>query len=567
MRTTLLTLLALLLSLPLMAQRERNYVYVVDCTQSMQEPNKIWDITKKYLREDIERLSPQSTVSVVPFQGKAYEPISFVREEFNWNKIDKRLEELIKQKTNTGICRAWDGGVSLIDPAKDNYFYLLTDGQDNVDGMDAVVSRISQWCSKYDHSYGFYVMLCASAHNERLKEAAALCNRFSLIDANGHPSPIGTFHPREIRVNTNELVGVPLTFSDEGSYMVKIDCDDPLFTIELTNGIKNGRATVVVKPRLSMQEIRQSLGSETLYTFTADIIPQGNIKLDNPTLTIEVVNKPERSLAILGEEPDLGKTTHYPSFLFKSERMPDTLTADLKAVMNQEARQSGSRLRLRCNRIKGDDGYTLLYNGQPITGDVFEIDPSQSQSLLSLVFAPDAPSGKRNLELSVESATELDAINGQPANDYRLTMRASLSQRWNPLATLLFWLLIALAVALLAWLIVLRPMAYQQFRAKRLYIHEPTVKTIKLRGCRRVVFTSKPTKQSFINRLFTRRIEYVRDPAWTTEFSIVPNRRGARLQGLGTTYLTDPPTTQLQPGEECTIENSETKEKTIITLS
>jgi len=453
----------------------------------------------------------------------------------------------------------------LLDPAKDNYFFLLTDGVDNVSGMDAVCKRISEWCAKYKNCYGFYVMLCADAKNEALQNAVSGCNTFSLIDANGHPSPIGTFYPKEIRVNTLTYDAKRITFSDEGDYQADIKCDDELFSVELDGGIKGGYATLKVVPRLPKEEISRRLMGQESYLFTADILPQG-IQLDNPTLTVEVINKPERALTMVGEEQNMGKVTYYGSFLFWKAKQPDTLTVDLKAAFNGEARKDGSRVEMQCRTMKGDEGYTLFYNGRPCEGGRFVMSPDDESSVLSLVFSPEAEGGKRYIEIAPVRAENLDVVNDTPTSDFNVTLRARYAHSWNPLKTILFWLLVALIAALLVWMLAVRPTIYPSFKVKSLTVREPAPRTYRIKGCRRVVFTNKKQTQSLLNRWFTRPIQYIVNEQWADGFEVVPSRKTGRIQNTEHKYDISP-SPALTLREECTLQHVETKEKTIIELT
>lgn len=66
----IILLLALGTSLSLMAQRERNYIYLLDCTKSMigynGSPN-IWQSTKDYLKNELEKHTPGTTLHIIPF--------------------------------------------------------------------------------------------------------------------------------------------------------------------------------------------------------------------------------------------------------------------------------------------------------------------------------------------------------------------------------------------------------------------------------------------------------------------------------------------------------------------
>ena len=77
----ILTILLILgASLPVIAQRERNYIYLLDCTKSMTGHGgspKIWDPTRDYLKKELEKHTPGTTLHVVPFQDKILPAFSF----------------------------------------------------------------------------------------------------------------------------------------------------------------------------------------------------------------------------------------------------------------------------------------------------------------------------------------------------------------------------------------------------------------------------------------------------------------------------------------------------------
>jgi len=550
------------------AQRERNYIYLLDCTQSM-EWNKIWDTTKAYLRDDINRIaSDETSVHIVPFQTGAHPIVSFEKKNFDWDKTEKALDEYIKTKTKTGIVNAWDAGTSKIDPAKDNYFFLLTDGEDNVDGMDKVCQRIRTWCESYPNSYGFYVMLCDEAENEQLRDAANVCNRFSLIDANGHPQPIGSFYPSEIRVNTREMTPKRINFSDGGRYPVRVECDDPLFSVDAAEGFHDGIGQVTVKPKLSMKEIHQQLDGQETYTFRAKLIPDGDIILTDSMLVVEVVNKPERSLNLIAEEADMGKADYYPAFLFSKSSGQDTLHLDLKAKWNEESKNVNAKVRMKCELTKGEEGYTLLYNGQPCEGNTFTMTPGDAQSDLAIVFDENAPTGKRYFRIAPSQVQALDNINDELPNQWEQTFRAKYTTSWNPLKTILMWTLLIALAALLLWLCMLKNMQYPTFRLNSLQIFPPDSPSVskKVRGCKKVVLTSHAQKQSFLSKLFTNTIIYVVNPAWTQDIELVPSGKGARLRTPAGAYSVNPPAVTLKQRETYEIVDQQNRKKTTITL-
>jgi len=553
------------------AQKERNYIYLLDCTQSMITPNQIWDETKKYLRDDIQNLSPECEVNVIPFQGNPYPNIKFVRKDFSdkkWNEIEKTIDGYIQNKTSTNICDTWDSAMKFIDPLKDNYFFLLTDGEDNIKGMDEVCRRIKEWCSKYsDGTYGFYVMLCEKARSKKLREAVANCTSFFLYDANGHPIPIGLFKPHDIRVSTRDLdERRTLTFSFTDNVAVKTECSDPLFTVQIKDGrIKEGQAIVQVQPRKDMKEIHQDLEGQEVYSFQVKLIPD-KVRLIGDILNVEVINKPIRSLSMVDVEQNMGKATYYNAFLFWGEKSQDTLHVDLEALYNEEARTTNANVTMQCSLVDGDPGFAMLYNGKLCTDNTFDINNSTKGSVLSLVFDKNAKAGKRHIMIKPIKISGLELINGNDADDYSLTLRARYGTKWNPLKVILLWVLGLILLALVLWFVCLRQIVYPRFKVKKLYIAEPLVRNIKLRGTRKVVFSNKEQKQSLLNKIFTGTICFMTHEIWKDEWEIVPSGKTVRLSGTKNRYLVDPPSSRLTKGEEYTL-TDEDKNKTVLTIS
>ena len=69
---------------------------------------KIWDPTLDYLKKELEKHTPGTTLHVVPFQGKALHAFNFDAKDLDWNKINKELQKQVQNVTPTNICDAWD---------------------------------------------------------------------------------------------------------------------------------------------------------------------------------------------------------------------------------------------------------------------------------------------------------------------------------------------------------------------------------------------------------------------------------------------------------------------------
>lgn len=516
LRIIFILLLAMLWSTSF-GQRERNYIYLFDCTQSMNGYNNspdIWEQTKSWLWDDIGQLK-DGHVSVIPFQGKVYTPIRFDRADYKKGNIEKSLNDYIKNVTNTNICAAWDAGIKELDLHKDNYLYVLTDGLDNASGMSALCKRIREWCGQYKNSYVFYVMLTKFAKDKSLIDAINSCNTVFLIDGDGkHLPPFGAFSGNEITVNTQDYLPQTLGFSAAGTFQVSMECADNLFEVSVGQ-ICNGNATFTVKPKLDKASLATALKGQDIYSFEAKAKGEGLMIL-NDIICVNVINKPERTLSMAGEELNVGRASHYAKFLFKDASQPDTLTCCLNTTLNEEARKHHSSVLMELNSesLRPED-YTLMMNGQELQDKTITVSEASGLSTINIVFHPDAPYGKHYFTLKPVKVNELDRINETEAELFELSLRAVYSRSLNPLMVTCCILLIILLALLILWFAAIRPVRYVTFKAVRLMMTgEPSLyQNYRIKGMREVRFTrSGKRQQSAISRLFTGEILFKPNP-------------------------------------------------------
>ena len=197
-------------------QRDRNYIYVLDCTKSMAGYNgapDIWADTKGFLRKEIEKLPAGTHVTVVPFQTAVHQALSETREDVTtdvWQKFAKQIDGYVENVTNTNICDAWAQGEKYISEDADNYMILLTDGLDNVRGIPEVTKRLKGWCGKYKNTYGIYVALTKNAFSsddplkkkqlEELRQVIEDCENLWVAELAGGIVPVGNFTDRSLRI-------------------------------------------------------------------------------------------------------------------------------------------------------------------------------------------------------------------------------------------------------------------------------------------------------------------------------------------------------------------------------
>ena len=570
----LLLVLSLIISLSVSAQRERNYIYLLDCTKSMRgykgTPD-IWDKTKDYLKKDLGIHSPGTSLHVIPFQGKAYPSFNFNAEDYDlnqWKKIEEYIDEKSNIVTGTNICDAWDAINGFIDIHKDNYILLLTDGHDTENGMEAVARKLKNWCGKYPNTYAFYVLLTKAAVDKKVVDVINICDNLFQVDATEGIPVFGGVDNDVIYANTLNLKKIHnLSFSAAGVYNAKAFCDDPYFKVKIHGDkIKNGIVPIQIEAQKPISSINSTLDS--IYSFTFNV-KSDEVRIINPTIRVEMTNKAERALELLSEETDLGKSTWYDSFLFWGASLPDTLDVDLKALFNDEAIKDGSLVDLQVVDPDGGNDFQLFYNGRPIEKDNFILKSGvQEKSILSLVYNPNAKEGKRYLSIRAKAKQNLDKINDEPVELYNLVLRSNYSIVWNPLKTILMWIGILILAALLLWFLLVKHFIYPTIKVKTIQINDPYFSKVNVKGKRRVVFTNKKMEQSPISRIFTGEILYKKNDIWTSPLSFEAGAKKRTLRVMRTTdYVFDPYTSMLKAPNDYVVENTNDNTKIKISIN
>ena len=530
---------------------------------------KIWDSTRDYLRKELEKHTPGTSLHVIPFQGNALSAFNFDANDLDWKKIDKELQKHVEKITNTNICDAWDATDKYIDPHKDNYIILLTDGEDNVNGMPAVAKKLSDWCGKYPNSYAFYVQLTEAAIDQSVVNVINICDNEFIIDASKGIPRFGSFdNELIIYANTLNLNKIhKIGFSSVGKYAAKAICTDPYFDVKVVGGnIENGIVPIQIVAKLPITQINAALPQ--VYNFTFDV-QSSEVNVINPTVKVQMTNKPERSLQMLSEETYLGKATWYDSFLFCGASEPDTLSIDLKSVFNDEAKKDGSAVELKITDDDKLNDFQLFYNNQPVkNGKIVLSSDDNCAAILSIVFNNDAKEGKRYMKLKPTAKQELDNINDQPVEDYELTIRSKYVVNWNPLKTILMWLGILILAALLLWFLFIKHFIYPCIGVKTIQINDPYFSKVNVKGKRRVVFTNKKMEQSLLSKIFTGEILYKKNDIWTSPLAFEAGAKKKTLRVMRTKdYVFDPYTSMLKAPNDYFVENVNDNTKIKISIN
>lgn len=571
----ILLLLLVVLPMTLLAQRERNYIYLLDCTKSMIGFNGspiIWNPTKSYLKGELDKHTPGTTLHVIPFQGNVLPCINFTAEDFNakkWKEIEGKIDGYVQNVTGTNICDAWDATSRYIDLHKDNYIILLTDGKDTKNGMTAVAKKLSEWCGKYPNSYAFYVQLTEAAIDQGIAKVIDICDNEFVVDASkGIPVFGGFDNGLIIYANTLNLDKThKIGFSSAGRYTAKAVSADPYFDVKVVNGkIDGGIVPVQIVAKQPIAQITAAIPQT--YNFTFDV-QSNEVSIINPTVKVQMTNKPERTLEMLSEETDMGKATWYDSFLFWGASAPDTLCVDLKTVFNDEAKKDGSAVEFQIVDPDGGKDFQLFYNGQPLNNGKIPLRSNdKTASILSIVFNPTAKEGKRYLAVKATAKQELDNINEQPVEQYQLTLRSKYVVNWNPLETLLVWLGILILAALLLWFLLAKHFIYPTIKVKTIQINDPYFSKVNVKGKRRVVFTNKKMKQNLLSKIFTGEILYKKHDIWTSALAFEAGAKKKTLRVLRTTdYVFEPYTSMLKAPNDYVVENTNDNTKIKISIN
>lgn len=457
--TTLLItiIICLTASSSLLAQRERNFIYIFDASQSMKNPVNVWKPTKNWLYENMMQFN-KGTATVVPFQDKAFPEhkfdLSLLKEneiDRLWVDLDEQLDKIVQKRAKHDLCVAWTEAMKRVDNKKNNYLYILTNSTDDVENMERLSDMIRDWGNtKAENVYVFYIMLSDNAYDEQLASTIDSCPNIFLIRAkNQKIDPFGVFAPHEITVNIQELRPRRLPFSIGGSYPLRAESLDSLLKVSATT-IDHGYATFTVTPTDSAA-IQKRLKGRNEYRF--DVVlrtKDSKLNLLTDTLHVNVVNKPERVLYIQPHTPTLkAKVRHFHTLLFWKTNRPDTFLLNLNEFMNDEARNKNATATMRISADSlSTDQYQLFVNGKLCEDFTFVLDSSNRPTRIGIVFADDVPHDTYTFTMETASSEQLDRITDTAPEIYFLTLRARYETAWNPLV----WIAVIVGALLFCYL-------------------------------------------------------------------------------------------------------------------
>ncbi|MBR1544142.1 MAG: VWA domain-containing protein [Muribaculaceae bacterium] len=584
--------IALVLCLTLVAQaaRERNYIYVVDCTGSMKQDAKggggsVWEAAKNFLDREVSRLDEEDKITVIPFHQNVVSPMTFTGKTYDRKAVERVLDDELKNGKFTGICNAWDAGLNAVNPNDDNYLILLTDGSENVvkgDPTGTLCQKLLKW-KNFPRDHAYYVMLTNDATTIKNKvEAEGKPETLHFIDATEGIPTFGDMRTKgmsddgAIRVEAWQLTSpydVPLEGSLKMSHPLRVVSHDKHVDATIKDGkCTDGLCTMTLESRYGkdLEKLQQALGGDE-YKFEVVLEATDNIDIIN-TLTVIVINKPARSLHspdFNEDTPNLGKASHYDKFLFWGANEPGSVTYDIKPLFSPTAKEQGSSATLQVAPANGEPAdFTVEVNGTEASDGCFRLAAGDTATVhLRIIFNSDAKQGKRNFVIKTVTAKALDKIaETSPASKFEYPFTAKYHKAWNPLAWFLLLLLIAIAACLILWFAIIKNVIYSYIKVGSMMISEPYFSQRRIRGARRVVLTDKPQKQGALNRLFTGRIIYEVNPVWSSPVVIEASKNQVRMRP-NSEYTVEPFDIPMLRQTEYTVTNETNKEKIKITFN
>lgn len=514
------------------AQREKNNIYLFDCTGSMQK-NGLWEPAKAALDATITTQAsiPSSQFIVIPFGDNPYSSFEFNSAAYQGKKADiaKAFATNIQIAKYTRISDVLQEGFSRVNPNKENKIYLLTDGMPNSgDTPEKVAQTITNWCSNHRNSRLFYVALTNGVVNPVIQQAIDACPDAFVVQCEGRVIPQIADISSDVYTNLEELAKArEVSFSIPGEYDLNVSTDDTLFHVYVDGDkASDGKILVSLSPKSGKDvSLLHQLLQGGSYTFTAVLqCKDKRYFIANPTLTIHVADEVPSKLTLAdGQEEICADGVEWYDSFWWSDATPDQRVEwDLSPIFANQLNNTILRLKL-----EGENhDFQACYNDEPIGKDqVIAIVPNHP-AMLQVLFNHDAETGKRYFHLVPAGHEALDMINEQPVANYEGTsLRTSYSVAWNPLKTLMFWLGVFILALLILWFVVLKPIFFPTIKIGKVEMTGPQAYYVskRLKGARKVVFTSKKKSQNIISRMFTGEVRYVRADHFSPELAILPS--------------------------------------------
>ncbi len=300
-------------------------VYLWDVTLSMKgyqdKTPDIYSEVVNALVSDIETIKVEDTeIIVIPFQESVLDVWSVKATNAGREKIINQIRSYKNEAvTNTDIASPLKYVMdNEIEKDKRNILILLTDGVQKRGQEAELYAQISRWraFAERNDAYAFYVMLTKFAQNDDLVNHINKTCRFEMVPP---PAPGEPINIKFIDLLPQERISYNI--KDGGDKLrISIDCkkdismpDDleieitsqqnPYITINDDSEIENGRVEITIKLNQSAEDLKATLPvteSERIRLLLSvkDAEKYPLVKLLRDNVTLELINKPEKTLKV-----------------------------------------------------------------------------------------------------------------------------------------------------------------------------------------------------------------------------------------------------------------------------
>lgn len=268
-------------------------------------------------------------------------------------------------------------------------------------------------------------------------------------------------------------------------------------------------------------------------------------------VSIKCYNKKELVLLSPTGNQKMGKVSHYDDFLFvPGKTVPVHHTIEFS--FNQDAKDNKKTFAefafVNNNGLPvSPKDMTISVNGKKLDNNRFRVTPVQDKVNVEISFPSGAKKGKHQgyLRLVNHNLHRLNSneCSGQTSDAFQWTVYNR--QLMNPLEKVLMWIGIILAVILILWFTVIKPIrfpCFPKFRKMVLVKKDGIVAaqfSCNFKGARQVVFAAKRQHQSALNRLFCGRIDTIVNQVFEEPITFIPKKKKkAMVKGKG--YFVNP---------------------------
>lgn len=238
-----------------------------------------------------------------------------------------------------------------------------------------------------------------------------------------------------------------------------------------------------------------------------------------------------------------GKSNVYDDFLWK-KYVPDTLTHKITFDFNDDAKKFGKSIKFgifkkdenKLVKVLSDE-LEIFVDGKKV--DAIEVSPDTKSLNVGFVFGNESENKTHHWYLKIIDGANFDRINDltpEEFNEENTTFTEVVLEKnkiWNPVAKILFWVIVLILAILIIWFAFFKEQFNPTFKGGAILFELDEIPyNKKLRGYKKFICTNSNKKQSFLNKIFTGEICYLRRPAelWVSDIEFTPaSKRRIRI--------------------------------------